>query len=323
MECNATIALDTQKPLTGFQLKIIALACMICDHIGAALLSPPEIWYDGTRAVGRIAFPIFAFLIAEGCRYTRSRERYLLRLGIFALISEIPFDLAFDTPPVQVSFLSFTNVFYTFFLAVACVHIYETLRRQRRSVQIMGVAAFGLAGAVIFGVGQFVTGSGKVACVELAAYLAGMLAACVWLSQRAERTEAAPQPDRLACALSLLPALPVLLLAELIGCDYGGAGVAIILGVYLVKKRPAALAVIAAGILYLYKNTIRYHMFHWDAVGFHLNLHTLIPVCFALLSLILLCFYSGKRGRSVKWAFYWACPAHIAVLALLRHFLIA
>ncbi len=322
MDHSTTIALDPPKPLTGFQLKIIALACMICDHIGAALLSPSELWYDGTRAVGRIAFPIFAFLIAEGCRHTRSRERYLLRLGIFALISEIPFDLAFGTPPVQVSFLSSTNVFYTFFLAAACVHIYETLRRQRRRVQLMGAAAFGLAGAIVFGICQFVTSSGKAACVELAAYLAGMLAACVWLSRRAERAEAA-QPDRLACALSLLPALPVLLLAELIDCDYGGVGVAIVLGAYLVKKRPAALAVIAAGILYLYKDTIRYHMFYWDAVGFHLALHNVIPVCFALLSLILLGFYSGKRGRGVKWAFYWAYPAHIAFLALLRHFLIA
>jgi len=323
MDHSTALALDTQRPLTGFHLKIIALACMICDHIGAALLSPSEPWYDGTRAVSRIAFPIFAFLIAEGCRHTRSRERYLLRLGIFALISEIPFDLAFGIPPAQVSFLSSTNIFYTFFLAVACVHIYETLRHQRRRVQLMGAAAVGLAGAVLFGVCQFVTGSGEAACVELAAYLAGMLAACVWLSRQAEQAEAAPQPDRLACALSLLPALPVLLLAELIDCDYGGVGAAIVLCVYLVKKRPAALAVIAAGTLYLYKDTIRYHMFYWDAAGFHLALQNVIPVCFALLSLILLCFYSGERGRGVKWAFYWAYPAHIAVLALLRHFLIA
>ena len=84
-----------------------------------------------------MAFPIYAFLIAEGCRHTRNRQRYLVRLGLFALISEIPFDLAFDVILMgerfpKVDFLRHTNVFYTLFFAVAAIHTYETLRCQPR-----------------------------------------------------------------------------------------------------------------------------------------------------------------------------------------------
>lgn len=124
------------KPLAAFHLKLIALTTMIIDHVGAVFPFPTLV-NSLMRGIGRMAFPIYAFLIAEGCQYTRSREKYLLRLGLFALISELPFDRAFYPRYLQLfsfgeNFLISTNVFYTMFLAVACVHIWETLRRQAR-----------------------------------------------------------------------------------------------------------------------------------------------------------------------------------------------
>lgn len=313
-----TLAPGIKKPLTGFHLKMIALACMVCDHTAAALLSPFDGCYSVMRMVGRLAFPIFAFLVAEGCRYTRSRERYLLRLGIFALVSEIPFDLAFWMEPGRVNFWDFTNVFYTFFLAVACVHIYETLRRQGRRTQLLAAAATLLASAVIFLVAAFVTGSGTVARLELLAYLAGMLALCCVLTRRKAAETA---PDTLGSVLSLLTVLPVPLLGELLDCDYGGVGVALVLAVYLAGKRPWSLMALGAMILYLYKSTILYDMFWWDAGGLHVSFLNAGPMCCTLLSLVPLWLYNGERGRNVKWLFYGAYPAHIAVLALLRSLL--
>lgn len=67
------------RGLTGNQLKIIAAISMTLDHIGLLLL--PQLPFF--RIMGRLAFPIFAYMIAEGCRYTRSRARYFL--GIFGL----------------------------------------------------------------------------------------------------------------------------------------------------------------------------------------------------------------------------------------------
>ena len=69
-------------------LKGLAAATMVVDHVGVVLL--PQLWL--LRCVGRLAFPIYAFFLAQGCRYTKSRAKYLARLAGFALLSEIPFD---------------------------------------------------------------------------------------------------------------------------------------------------------------------------------------------------------------------------------------
>jgi len=131
----------TKKPgLTGSHLKWIAIITMLIDHIGAALLELgllPKIsnailgghsfdyvvadyhfWYrfdDILRSIGRLAFPIFCFLLVEGFLHTKDVKKYALRLGLFALVSEIPFDLAFNERLLEVSY---QNVFFTLFIGL-------------------------------------------------------------------------------------------------------------------------------------------------------------------------------------------------------------
>lgn len=126
--------------LTGAHLKWIAILTMLIDHIGAALLELgllPKIanavlagnsfqylvadyhfWYrfdDVLRAIGRLAFPLFCFLLVEGFLHTKNSKKYALRLGFFALISEIPFDLAFNEKLLEISY---QNVFFTLLIGL-------------------------------------------------------------------------------------------------------------------------------------------------------------------------------------------------------------
>ena len=70
-------------------IKLVAILTMMVDHMGVVFF-PGQLWL---RVVGRIAFPLFCFMLVEGFFHTKNKWRYLYRLVIFALISEFPFDL--------------------------------------------------------------------------------------------------------------------------------------------------------------------------------------------------------------------------------------
>lgn len=110
--------------LNSFTLKMIAILCMIIDHVGLLFFNNATIF----RAFGRIAFPIFCFLIVEGFHHTRSHMNYLIRLAIFALISEIPFDLAFFGTLFD---WQHQNVFFTLALGLASIFCLEEMNNQR------------------------------------------------------------------------------------------------------------------------------------------------------------------------------------------------
>jgi hypothetical protein len=103
--------------LTSFGLKALAIALMLADHIGAILPVPAPCMYL-LRGAGRLAFPIFAFLISEGYRHTRSPRAYALRLAAFALISEIPFNLLYS---YQVFDPGGQNIFFTLLIGLLAI----------------------------------------------------------------------------------------------------------------------------------------------------------------------------------------------------------
>lgn len=112
--------------LSGSTLKLIAVITMLIDHVALAVLrrmaqtggagTELQVTYDLMRDIGRIAFPIYCFMLVEGLKHTHSRWRYAARLWAFALISEIPFDLAFSSKILE---FGYQNVFFT--LAISFV----------------------------------------------------------------------------------------------------------------------------------------------------------------------------------------------------------
>lgn len=104
-------------------LKWIAVLTMVIDHVGA-ILFPDQIWM---RVIGRVAFPVYAYCLAEGFRYTSDYRRYLGRLALFAILSEIPFDLAFYGVPFS---FAHQNVFFTLTLGLILLWVLERFREQ-------------------------------------------------------------------------------------------------------------------------------------------------------------------------------------------------
>ena len=108
--------------LDGTMLKLIAMISMVFDHAGD-LFFPDQVWM---RIIGRIAMPLFAFTVTEGYLHTHSKKKYLLRMLLFALISEVPFDLALFGKGLE---LTHQNIMFTFAYAILGLMCYEKITK--------------------------------------------------------------------------------------------------------------------------------------------------------------------------------------------------
>lgn len=113
--------------LSGSALKVIALISMVIDHVALYLMEQGTLLYETMRCIGRIAFPVFAFLIAEGFIHTKNRYRYFFTLLGFAVVSEIPWYLLNGADGTH-------NVMFTLALGVATLMVLENLL-QRSPIQ--------------------------------------------------------------------------------------------------------------------------------------------------------------------------------------------
>ncbi len=108
-------------------MKIIAVVSMVVDHCAYYLMDSNTMAYEVMRCFGRIAFPVFAFLVAEGFAHTRNRMRYFLSLLLFAAVSEVPWYLLNGADGTH-------NVMFTLALGVTALAAFERLRGHRALV---------------------------------------------------------------------------------------------------------------------------------------------------------------------------------------------
>ncbi len=132
---------------TGNQLKLIALISMTCDHVGLQLL--PDVLI--LRIIGRLALPIFAYMIAEGCRYTRNRKKYLLRMAGLAALCQVVYFVAMGS--------LYQCILVTFSLSIGLIYAMD--RWQERGDTVSRLLALGLLAAIF------------VLCVVLPDFLPG------------------------------------------------------------------------------------------------------------------------------------------------------
>ena len=231
-------------------LHILAMCLMLCDHLWATLI-PGNNWLT---CIGRLAFPIFAFVLVEGYFHTRNLKRYALRLLLFAVLSEIPFNLMYSS---SVIYPFHQNVIWTLLIGLWMIHLNEKAKEK--------------------------------------------------------------QPY-----LRILTAVGTILLGPLLGlvsfADYNSAGVLMILVFYFFRGRHwwCYLGQIA-GMYYINFEMLKGLVFPVSLLGVNLE----IPQQgLAILSLIFLWLYQGRRGISAKWfqyLCYWFYPAHMLLLWLIRY----
>ena len=117
-----------QGKLTSNQLKLLAMVTMTIDHLGVQLF-PGVLWL---RIVGRLAFPIYAYMIAEGCSHTRNRSKYLLQMAGLALLCQLVYFFAMGS--------LFQCILVTFTLSILLIYAYDTGSRPLIALALLGVA---------------------------------------------------------------------------------------------------------------------------------------------------------------------------------------
>lgn len=137
--------------LTGNALKLIAAFAMVCDHAGLMLFPQVPI----LRVIGRLAYPIFAFMIAEGCRYTRNKKRYLGLLLALAAVCQIVYFLVDGT--------LYLSILFTFSLSILTIYALQFFKAKKNA---LSGAVFALAVLSVWALNQiFVIDYGFWGCM--------------------------------------------------------------------------------------------------------------------------------------------------------------
>ena len=234
--------------LSSNMLRIIAVAFMLSDHIWATYMS----FGDWMTYVGRMAFPIFAFQIAEGYLHTSNFKKYALRLLGFAVVTEIPFNLFYSS---RVFNPYHQNVLFTLLLGLLAISVIDKLKKNRKAKNIA--------------------------------------LSVLWLA--------------LICVASIVSFV-----------DYGFLGVLTVVMFYLLRGFPFAwLAQLAAMVLI---NIVFFEglVFNVEIFG---RTFEIPSQGFAVLSLVPIWLYAGKKGRTSKlmqYGFYAFYPVHMLVLYLIK-----
>lgn len=231
--------------MSAFVLKIIALISMTCDHSSDAIFGH----FTFLNYIGRISFPIFAFQISEGYVHTKNLKKYLLRLFVFALISQIPFMMFMSI--YSSSF--YLNIFFTLFLGLVSIAIFDYLSKMNYENKYL---------------------------------------------------------HYLYVFLGISSAIFIAFLANLIHCDYGYYGVAIIFIFYLFKKNKLLMniAFILCTISFYLKRIL---------LSVNSKIY-IVLVIFTCLPLMFINLYNNKKGKDTKYLLYLFYPLHLLVLFVIH-----
>jgi hypothetical protein len=338
--------------MDAFAIKIFASICMAIDHVGAVF---PMFTYPFFRWIGRIAMPIYVYLIAEGCMHTKDINRYMLRLGVFALLSEIPFDLAFwqdyhiaKEQPLYINFLSTANVYYTLFFGVACINIHEKAKQNALAYKSFVHSTFMKSDEnarnrsereyIVTFLLMLLFVAISVAAIFSPAYSKITLVSVILLyvffflfgwprifAHQRNKHEAMPKSEPL-CSANGNEHENCLRKDESTSWSTVLPVLPVLAMGDILNTDYGSFAVALIFVLYLAKSRRRRMLllsagilleYGVPILELGANSYNILSLLFALISVAVLFSYNGKPGMRWKWAFYWFYPIHIALLALI------
>lgn len=295
---NGETVLKNSKGLSAFQLKVIALIFMTLDHIGAIAFEVPFVmqYRSYLRTIGRLAMPIFLFLLVQSIRHTRSKKRFVLRLylagmgiGLFVTAMNQLFGERFN-------YFTPGNIIFSFFYVALYAVLIETMIKAGREKNwwTVGICVLGLA----------------ISLIPTVVYLPLL-----------EMTYAL-NLDGSSRVGFLLSGLLESILPSFSSVDYG-IGV-IILGVAMyfagTKKRQCVVFAIFCAVCYAGALATQvwglYDLMQIQTYGFAMTFldRSQLKMFWALPFMVL---YNGQRGHSGKWFFYIYYPLHRELIFLL------
>lgn len=292
--------------MSTFALKLIAMVCMVTDHTALALYCSGVLTNNGVymllRSIGRPAFPIFCYLLAVGYEKTSNREKYLSRLCVFAVISQLPFCLVAiesNYSRAAVLCLSLRPEVLLLIIPIAVYFVYVCGKKFRPS--LISVTAALLISALDFSACGFTLFSHENLNVfyTLAVSLVCMRVFDMLFSENAGTAK----------TLAYLASAAVLIavIQPFDDYSYDGLILALMLHFFRGSKKKSVIfcAAWCAGLYFLGaflagENPVYYVMM----------------CAFSMLAPLMLAFYNEKRGPKLRTAFYLVYPVHLALIAL-------
>lgn len=311
-----------KKGISGSTVKIVAIITMFIDHIGAVLLARELMvqgirelatgndaakmiqWltdhaalyygYTAIRAIGRVGFPIFCFLLVEGFHRTRDVKKYAMRMALFALISEIPFNLALTGKVME---FGYQNVYFTLFLGLFALCAYDFFAKYRQSSPDSGLwmipVVLGVVFTAMYGliyVNTLVVIRASENSLLILVVLCVIVSVCLGIYGRKRGIK---RVQVVGADMTVL--ILIMFLADFLRTDYGGIGVLTITAIYVFRKNKKMAITAGCAVL-----TIM-------SIAEITSFFALIPIAL----------YNGKRGLKMKYFFYVFYPAHLLLLYLI------
>jgi hypothetical protein len=271
---------------------------MALDHladVGGAWNILSEDMVSLFNGVGRIAFPVFAFLIVNGYSKTKNVNQYIFRLSIFSILSQIPFTLAlYEANKMRISATETYNIFHyhdATILVLAMLILYWYLNEKTFSRTLFSLLFFLV-------LPEF---SLKLKGIWL---ISGELNVFYTLTIALITIDQMKQLQRAKPGKSIARLLLVVLLNIYIGTrsDYGIYGVLLIVSMALTNRRSIRLLIIAT----------------WSIAFYGVVIGNVYNTIFSTMSVIPLSLYNGKRGPQLKFVFYSIYPVHLLILGLMN-----